>query len=172
MVGWAAVCLSNGWDLRHLLLPSAGLAGLVAVFLREMAALRSELDRTRFQLDTEVESSAILAKELELMLARQRDSPKYRKIGAFWSGSAVLSTSRDDETKEEKEQRVAEYLEEVGGIVVSERDLRTWVTAEDGLKKAQADIDMTRALLSESLRSGRKTEAINEALFVLSKDVI
>ena len=62
MVGWAAVCLSNGWDLRHLLLPSAGLAGLVAVFLREMAALRSELDRTRFQLDTEVESSAILEK--------------------------------------------------------------------------------------------------------------
>ena len=35
MVGWAAVCLSNGWDLRHLLLPSAGLAGLVAVFLRD-----------------------------------------------------------------------------------------------------------------------------------------
>jgi hypothetical protein len=35
-------------------------------------------------------------------------------------------------------------------------------------------MDMTRALLSESLRNGgkNKTEAINEVLFILSKDVI
>ena len=173
VVGWAAISVANGSDTR-LLLPGAGLVGLVSVLLKNMAALRSELERIKFQLDTEVESSAILAKELELMLVKQRDSsPKKRdnKIGAFWSGSAA--STREDETKDEKEQRVAEYLEDVGGIVVSEADLRRWVRAQDGLKKAEADIDMARALLSKSLCGGRnKTEAINEALFILSKDVV
>ena len=175
MVGWAAIRVLNGSVLLHLL-PGAGLVGLALVLLRSMAALRSELEQTKFQLDTEVETSAILAKELELMLAKQDSSPKERKvglIGAHWGGSAAAS-ARGDETKEEKEQRVAEYLEDVGGIVVSEADLRRWVAAADELKKAEADIEMTLALLSKSLRNGgvNKTEAINEVLFILSKDVI
>ncbi|MCP3879845.1 MAG: hypothetical protein GY701_15855, partial [Sulfitobacter sp.] len=109
---------------------------------KRMASLRSELEQAKFQLDTEVESSAILAKELELMLAKGQDSSPKERIGAYWNRSAA-SARVDDETKEEKEQRVAEYLEDVGGIVVSETDLRRWVGAADRLKKAEADMDMT-----------------------------
>lgn len=172
VVGWAAICVL---DLRlpEQLLPVA-VIGCLCVVLVVSKRMASELEQTKFQLDTEVESSAILAKELELMLAKGQDSsPKAARIGAYWNRSAAAS-ARVDETKEEKEQRVAEYLEDVGGIVVSETDLRRWVGAADRLKKAEADMDMTRALLSESLRNGgkNKTEAINEVLFILSKDVI
>lgn len=174
VVGWAAICVL---DLRlpEQLLPVAVIGCLCVVLevSKRMSELRSELEQTKFQLDTEVESSAILAKELELMLAKGQDSSPKERIGAYWNRSAAAS-ARVDETKEEKEQRVAEYLEDVGGIVVSETDLRRWVGAADRLKKAEADMDMTRALLSESLRNGgkNKTEAINEVLFILSKDVI
>ena len=173
VVGWAAICVL---DLK-IRLPEQLLLILclcvIIVLSKRMASLLSELEQIKFQLDTEVESSAILAKELELMLAKGQDSSPKERIGAYWNRSAAAS-ARVDETKEEKEQRVAEYLEDVGGIVVSETDLRRWVGAADRLKKAEADMDMTRALLSESLRNGgkNKTEAINEVLFILNKDVI
>jgi hypothetical protein len=171
VVVWAAICVL---DLRlpEQLLPVAVIVCL-CVILVVSKRMASELEQTKFQLDTEVKSSAILAKELELMLAKGQDSSPKERIGAYWNRSAAAS-ARVDETKEEKEQRVAEYLEDVGGIVVSETDLRRWVGAADRLKKAEADMDMTRALLSESLRNGgkNKTEAINEVLFILSKDVI
>ncbi len=169
MVGWAAICVLDLIRLPEQLLLILCLC-VIIVLSKRMASLRSELEQIKFKLDTEVESSAILAKELELMLAKGQDSSPKERIGAYWNRSAAAS----DETKEEKEQRVAEYLEDVGGIVVSETDLRRWVGAADRLKKAEADMDMTRALLSESLRNGgkNKTEAINEVLFILNKDVI
>ena len=168
MVGWAAICVLDRLPEQLLLILCLC---VIIVLSKRMASLRSELEQIKFQLDTEVESSAILAKELELMLAKGQDSSPKERIGAYWNRSAAASV---DETKEEKEQRVAEYLEDVGGIVVSETDLRRWVGAADRLKKAEADMDMTRALLSESLRNGgkNKTEAINEVLFILNKDVI
>ena len=172
MVGWAAICVLNLRLPQQLLLILC--LCVIIVLSKRMASLLSELEQIKFQLDTEVESSAILAKELELMLAKGQDSSPKERIGAYWNRSAAASARVDDETKEEKEQRVAEYLEDVGGIVVSETDLRRWVGAADRLKKAEADMDMTRALLSESLRNGgkNKTEAINEVLFILNKDVI
>mmetsp|Transcript_499 Transcript_499/g.1322 ORF Transcript_499/g.1322 Transcript_499/m.1322 type:complete len:182 (-) Transcript_499:41-586(-) len=170
VVGWAAICVLNLRLPQQLLLILC--LCVIIVLSKRMASLLSELEQIKFQLDTEVESSAILAKELELMLAKGQDSSPKERIGAYWNRSAAASARV--ETKEEKEQRVAEYLEDVGGIVVSETDLRRWVGAADRLKKAEADMDMTRALLSESLRNGgkNKTEAINEVLFILSKDVI
>ena len=172
VVGWAAICVLNLRLPQQLLLILC--LCVIIVLSKRMASLLSELEQIKFQLDTEVESSAILAKELELMLAKGQDSSPKERIGAYWNRSAAASARVDDETKEEKEQRVAEYLEDVGGIVVSETDLRRWVGAADRLKKAEADMDMTRALLSESLRNGgkNKTEAINEVLFILNKDVI
>ena len=187
MAAWAAICFPKCgfalWESFSAVLLLVGGLALVRIGM-QVTSLKSDLEKTKFRLDCEVESGALLAKELELMLSAKQhkeQTTKEIKIGAFWNGSAAGTrmSAREEETKEEKEKRVAEYLEEVGGVVVSESDLRNWLKREHedhgaatyGIEKLQRDIDNVHGLLSKALKGGRsKTEAIHEALFVLSSD--
>ena len=135
-----------------------------------ISALQSALDTATFQLDTEKESARILADELELRLAPKAnkkggESPTKGKIGAFWNGTSAGT----QETDEEKELRVALYLEEVGGMVCQVDQVLAWAKDAERAHTMQRDVDRVTALLSKALKDGNKTEAMHEALFILSQ---
>ena len=167
-VAGVAGCLAASYlSVLHL----AGLAVAVAGIWLHITT-RAELERSKFLLEAERESGAILSKELELMLSAKSArsdsmSPKEGRIGAFWTPPV----SAAPETQEERELRVAQYLEEVGGVVVHQDQLKVWFRSEAKLQRLLRDVAKVSDTLSRSLSpngAGKsKTEAINEALFIL-----
>lgn len=159
------------FNLSQVVMVSGGCL-LATLCVLHVKSLSSELERTRFLLDSERESGAILSKELELMLSAKlarAESPKeQQRIGAFWMSASTTRASPAAETQEEKEQRIAQYLEEVGGYIVDQDQLSVWAKGEERLHRLERDIENVIDILSRALASsGNKTESINEALFLL-----